>query len=229
MERIRRLVIGIIIMAIMTIACCSSAFASEHANHVPDYSRLGSVSVQILTSDGTQVPGGELTAYFVAQAEDHDGNAELVFTSEFAACGLDLSVISSEKPGAPELAKSLADYATSNGLTGTVVTIDNSGKGLFTNLKLGLYLIVQNKPAEGYNAINPFVITVPLWDGNEYLYDVDANPKPETATKITPPPDPPTPPDVPQTGQLWWPVPVLLAVGIGIFALGVVMRRRTTK
>lgn len=38
-------------------------------------------------------------------------------------------------------------------------------------------------------------------------------------------PDPPKPPSLPQTGQLWWPVPVLLACGLLLIVLGLIRRR----
>ena len=31
--------------------------------------------------------------------------------------------------------------------------------------------------------------------------------------------------DIPQTGQLWWPVPMLLALGLGMIVVGLVRRR----
>lgn len=48
-----------------------------------------------------------------------------------------------------------------------------------------------------------------------------------TNTKpYTPPPPPPPPPDIPQTGQLWWPVPVLAVAGLMLFVVGFVRNRR---
>lgn len=41
----------------------------------------------------------------------------------------------------------------------------------------------------------------------------------------TPPPSPTPPPKIPQTGQLWWPVPVLMLVGIGLLAMGFIWRK----
>lgn len=41
----------------------------------------------------------------------------------------------------------------------------------------------------------------------------------------TPPPSPTPPPTIPQTGQLWWPVPVLLLVGAALIAMGFVWRK----
>jgi len=37
-----------------------------------------------------------------------------------------------------------------------------------------------------------------------------------------------TPPNkLPQTGQLWWPVPVLLSAGLLLLLIGVVRRKRS--
>ena len=40
-----------------------------------------------------------------------------------------------------------------------------------------------------------------------------------------PPTPPPPPPDLPQTGQLWWPIPLLAAVGIALLVAGMVRKR----
>ena len=46
-------------------------------------------------------------------------------------------------------------------------------------------------------------------------------PPPETPPPETPPPDePPDEPNLPQTGQLWWPVPLLLATGALMILIG---------
>ncbi|MDO4732896.1 MAG: Cna B-type domain-containing protein [Bacillota bacterium] len=39
------------------------------------------------------------------------------------------------------------------------------------------------------------------------------------------PPGPPSPPGLPQTGQLWWPVPLLLVAGLVLMLLGILRRR----
>ena len=46
-----------------------------------------------------------------------------------------------------------------------------------------------------------------------------------TNTCKTPPPTTPPPPSIPQTGQLWWPVPVLMLVGVGLLAMGFAWRK----
>ena len=39
-------------------------------------------------------------------------------------------------------------------------------------------------------------------------------------------PPPPPPPYIPQTGMLWWPVPILAGVGLFLFVMGYIRRRR---
>ena len=47
---------------------------------------------------------------------------------------------------------------------------------------------------------------------------------------VTPPPTPPTPPTpIPDTGQLWWPVPLLAAAGLALVAFGLIRNRREKK
>lgn len=106
------------------------------------------------------------------------------------------------------------------------------GKALFDDLATGLYLIIQKTPSTGYSSINPFLVSVPYWDGSQYQYDVDAKVK----TELTLEPSKPTEPEkdsgsntnsgskppkkLPQTGQLTWPIPVLTVAGMVLFALG---------
>ncbi len=51
-------------------------------------------------------------------------------------------------------------------------------------------------------------------------------PTPSNQTK-TPPPSSKTTTKLPQTGQLWWPVPIMLGAGIVLFLAGVIRRRRS--
>ena len=46
-----------------------------------------------------------------------------------------------------------------------------------------------------------------------------------TLPDVPPPPPPENPPHLPQTGQLWWPVPVLMAAGLALVLFGVLRRK----
>ncbi len=229
------------ILCAMMFTLCVPVRADETASRQPDYTRTGSITVDIHESSGKKVPGGTLTAYEVASAADN----AFRYTEAFAGCSVDLSKVGTGKSGEPELSASLAAYAAQNGIKGTTVTISSEGRAVFSNLELGLYLIAQETPAAGYQAIAPFSVTVPYWDGKQLLYDLNANPKPETAKPVVTPPvtlvvtptvrptltpipvNPVNPsPLLPQTGQLWWPVPLLIAAGAVLFLSGIRTEKR---
>lgn len=55
----------------------------------------------------------------------------------------------------------------------------------------------------------------------------EVTPTPTPSPTLTPKPTPTPVPTLPQTGQLWWPVPILLAGGLVMIILGLVLRRRS--
>ncbi len=61
-------------------------------------------------------------------------------------------------------------------------------------------------------------------DGASFLVTNTATP--ETPPTPTPTPTPPSGKKLPQTGQLWWPVPVLAAAGLAFLVVGALVRRR---
>lgn len=195
------------------------------ADEIPDSSRRGSISLT-MTYDGIAVPGGTLMLYRVGAVSEEDGNHSFVLTGDFADGNQEVADISSS-----DFAKKLAEYAESRSLSGREVNIDGGGNAVFSDLELGLYLIVQEEAAEGYETVVPFLVSVPITENGSYLYDVDASPKIElkknetTTPPVAPPSDTPDP-VLPQTGQLNWPVPVLTVIGLLLFSIGWSLRFR---
>lgn len=231
MRKVRRIIS--VLMALCMI-CGMSVFASaEEAamSAIPDYGRKGSVTVDIISTDtGKAIPGGKLTLYQVAEAADQDGNNIFRLTETFKESGIELEEITESDSGAEELASRLEAYANSHKLAGKTVTVDDKGQAVWTDLELGLYLIVNTTAAEGYAPVNTFLISVPRYLDGSYVYDVTASPKMGTADKSaskTPNPKPAVSGGkLPQTGQLWWPVPVMAIVGIIFVMFGWYRRRR---
>ena len=221
-----------LLLVILLFGCNMGMMALAH--EVPDISRKGSISVK-MEYDGKAVAGGTLSIYQVGEIKEDNGNYSFVPTGNFSDCGADLEDI-----GAYGLADSLAKYVYENELTGKVQTISNDGTTLFSDLEAGLYLIVQTKAADSYEAVSPFLISVPMCEDGNYIYDVDAAPKLESLKKVDPtiqkpvPPNSTTPKDttpkgttqkkLPQTGQLNWPVPVMAVSGLCLFLAGWVIR-----
>ena len=191
------------------------------AHEVPDPDRLGSITVT-MAYEGEPVPGGRLTLFRVADVVSDDGDYLFAYTPDFAGCSIPLAELSSA-----ELPEALAEIAAQKNLQGVTQIVDEAGKAVFADLKNGLYLLVQEEAAPGYRRVNPFLVSVPQYEEGRYIYDVETAPKneagPEPEPTEPPPPTEPDGPDLPQTGQLNWPVPVLAVLGMLLVAAGVAL------
>lgn len=211
--------------ALMMAACLTLTMAvTAYAHEAVDLDRTGSITVT-MKYNGALVPGGELTLYRVAEVREDDGNYSFALTEEFEESGVSVDLENMGDSALANTASTLSSYVTKEGLSGETVTIGRNGTVTADNLALGLYLVVQNKPAEGYHAASPFLVSVPMNEDGSYVYDVDATPKVGILTESTPDkPTTPTDPTLPQTGQLNWPVPVMTALGLGLLLLGMALR-----
>lgn len=182
------------------------------AHDVPNLTQQGSISVT-MRYDGDPVSGGELTLYRVGDIREDDGNYSFVLTEQFASAKVALDRVQS-----PETAKKLAEYAKQQKISGETQIISTKGTASFENLQPGLYLLVQQKAAQGNYAVNPFLVTLPMREGDIYSYHVDASPK------VSPVPvESPKNPEQPKTGQSGWPIWTFILSGT---ALIVLLRRR---
>lgn len=213
---------------LLSLLICGLFGVNAYAREVPDTAKKGSVSVT-MTCDGTVVSGGSLTLYQVGAVAENDGNYSFVLTGDFTDSGISL-----DDPESSETAAYLGEYAASNDLDGTRMDVANEGTVVFSGLELGLYLIVQDEAAVGYETAEPFLVSVPMYENGVYIYEVDATPKmsirkgpePNTPTEPGTPTTPATPtePTLPQTGQLNWPIPVLAVLGLCLSLVGWALR-----
>lgn len=202
-----------------------------YAHEVPDLSRTGSISVSFLYQ-GQVVPGGSLTVYQVADLYEEDGDYSFRYLDAYSG------VATQPKELTAALAAELAGYTAQKSIQGTAKQIDAQGKITFSDLKLGLYLVVQTSAAEGYSAVSPFLVSVPNMKEGACVYNVDASPKVElepspaqttTPTEATTVPTKPNGGKVPQTGQMNWPVPILVSLGLVLFGFGWYLHRTDDK
>ena len=204
---------------------------SAAAHPVPDAQKDGQCSITVtMTYRGKALPGGTLALYKVGDVAEEDGNYSFVpveaIWGDFAQFG-DIQ--------SPDLAGKLAKLEKQlTPVTADPVTVGKDGTATFSNLTFGLYLVVQKTAPAGYGKTAPFLVSLPYLYEGEYQYDVSSQPKTdlerEVPTKPTSPPTKPTPSSgggkLPQTGQLWWPVPVLTCGGLGCIVVGLLRRRR---
>lgn len=206
---------------LLTLMLCFAMCITAGAHEIPDNAEKGSISIT-MNYEGKAVPGGTLTLYRVGAVNEDDGNYSFALTGDFINCGKSL-----KNPGDPELAADLGKYVSDNKLTGSRIEVGQNGTAVFSGLDLGLYLIVQDEAADGYEAVTPFLVSVPANENGVYIYDVDATPKVSVLRRTEPTPNTPvvpSTPTLPQTGQLNWPIPVLAILGLFLFLTGWVLR-----
>ena len=123
----------------------------------------GSITVVMRSGEET-APGSVLALHYIGPETEH------ALTPEYAA----------------ELETRL------QGDPGQRYRVGTDGKVVFGDLALGVYLISQPEAAPGYLRMRPFLVSLPLWQDGQLIYDVCASPKMEKA---------PEDPVLPDTGQ----------------------------
>lgn len=193
----------------------ASAFA---ADLFPDPDRTGSIAFDF-SAGGKDFPGGSVELRQVAALRADGENLD--WCEDFVPVGLPIEALESN-----DCAGKLRLYAAAARIPATQVEIGSNGLGKAQELAPGVYLMSQEEPFEGYLELSPALITLPLRESGQWIYDVDAMPKLETLREeTTVPTTEPTPPHLPQTGQTNWPVPVLALGGSVLILLGICLRR----
>lgn len=235
MRKITVLLIVLFMMFQMTMELC--------AQESPDNNRSGSITFS-MNYDQKPMEGGSLTIYRVGAIEKKTGQYQFVLLES-----LEGGDVAQDSLDDPKLAEELTELVREKELDGECASIKN-GKAVFSNLKPGLYLVTQGKndTAEGFYPINPFLISLPMWDGAQYVYDLSGEPKNLPQHKPDKPDDPKDPDDpkepeepdepddsdepeepektevpeetLPQTGQLNWPIPLMASSGVLLFVAG---------
>lgn len=212
-------------MAMLVICLLVGCVLSIHAQELPDLNRKGGITF-LMEYDGELLTDGVLTLTRVGRIVEEDGLYHYELVSELGE-GIVIDNLTD-----PKLAEELSRQVQEKNLTGDTAAIQ-AGRAKFSDLELGLYLVTQaeSDASTGFNPISPFLITIPQYT-DKYVYDIEAKPKAELVKPTTEPstepsttpttttPEPTEPPKIPQTGQLNWPIPLLLVCGMALLTLG---------
>lgn len=133
--------------------------------------RMGSISVALVSQDGTKLmEGAELSVFYVATVEaDGNGTLRYSYTDAFDDCGVELDD--------PELAKILESFVSGKNIPTQIIVTDAHGKAICKDLPLGLYFVKQTGTVEGFAPCASFLVTLPMKTDSGLKYDVDASPK----------------------------------------------------
>ena len=215
--------ISIILLAlIMILVFTVNASAEEESAIMPDLTDKGSLTLT-MEVDGKLLDSGSLNLYRVADVSLVENRYDFRLLDTLAAVG---AVLDTEDLYDGAQAQNLLEKAKETLELYSSSSIKN-GKVSFADLETGLYLVWQHPEdaSDGYDAISPFLISVPKLQNGAYTLHVDAKPKVPFVTTPPPPEEtpPPPPPNLPQTGQLNWPVSVMGASGTVLLILGLIL------
>jgi hypothetical protein len=204
-----------IIIVLLALSVLLSLPLTAYAHDVPQERDDCSIEV-IVRYDGQNVDGGTLTVIKVGYVDEEDGN--YFFSQEFT----NIKIEDIASPNAPKTQQEFYNNNKSNYDFYTQTQTVENGKATFSGLSIGLYLIVQNRAADGFSKLGAFLVSVPYMENGEYQYHVTASIKSELEREPEPTEPEPTdpPPGLPQTGQLNWPIPLMVVAGLGFFAVG---------
>lgn len=191
-----------------------------HAVEIPNANRTGSLTLAMY-GEGKPLNSGRLTIYRVGDIVQSNGDFSFALIPELQDSGIVLDDLDDTV-----LPRILADQAQRRGLRPITVSIQN-GLAIFSQLKPGLFVVMQEEAdaSDGFAPIRPFLVSLPVWNGTTYVYEVTAKPKVSIESIPTEPPETeppkPTEPNLPQTGQLKWPIPVMAVSGLAFLTAGV--------
>lgn len=144
-----------------------------------DPDQTGSISVALVSQDGTKpMEGAELSVFHIAAVgADENGTLFYAYTDAFSDCGVELND--------PELVKTLETFVSGKNIPSQKIVTDARGKAICKGLPLGLYFVKQTGTAKGFAPCASFLVTLPMKTNSGLLYDVDASPKTDVTRLIS--------------------------------------------
>ncbi len=222
----KKQLIRLSVLSICLIFAMASFSAGVYAIDPIDLQADVSLSVSFRSGE-TAIPNAEFSVYQVA---DIDEFAAPTLAESFSAFSGELNGSTASEWDA--VAQKLATFANDQKIQPSASgKTDSKGVASFSDgLTPGFYLVTcaDTKYNDFTYTARPALVCLPNRDNSEnWCYDVQMNAK-AGEPKPNPKPPKPVPPTLPQTGLLWWPVPVLLFCGL-LFVIFGLMRRKTSK
>ena len=169
-------------LTLVAVTLCALPISSLNLARADTYisSRAGSIEAILMSqpdSSGkyTTYAGISMKLYQVGTLSEDNGNVSFVLDSRFASSGIKMEALTTADKWAAA-AQTLAGMAGSSGLNAIEGTSDVQGQIFFNNLEQGVYLLVQSSAQERI-VISPSLLTVPLQENGQWIYDIKTYPK----------------------------------------------------
>lgn len=156
--------------------------------------------------------GVEFRIYQVAESS---GTGGCIYTESYKGCQIKLPQDGDFTGSWQEAAKALTAYTTDHNISADRSGTTADGSVTFSGLEAGLYLVIGAPTVSENTTYTPTLFLVYV-DGAVTAY---------VKADISSPDPGPDGPDIPQTGQLWWPVLVLTICGAGLIAVWLLRRK----
>ena len=173
--------------------------------------------------------GDEYALYMVATLEETQGELQYQTLPAYSFADCDWAQCSASQ--LREKALQLAPVAQKRADYAAIQKTDTNGVAVFRDVTPGLYLVLRTKPAPENTVYtsDPFLVSIPTVVNDTAAYQVVAEPKYGWDTPSPEPTVPPSTPNpsLPQTGQLWWPLPVMIGLAVALMVAALACRKRS--
>lgn len=185
MGKFRKMLAGVLSAAMVLSTMTVTAFAAE--TKMPtidtDTTKKGSITINKYEGNDTNKPlaGVEFTIYKIADLEQGSNPVALKYKS---LIGEGVTITSDTKYDDIKLVvDEKVKSGKLKGISKTTEIESDKATAKFTNLDLGVYLVEETKaPSQVVNKTANFLVSVPMTNeaGDDWVYDITANPKNET-------------------------------------------------
>jgi hypothetical protein len=225
---------AVAVLALVAFALCMTArFQTADAAEMLNADQKGSLTISPVNTDNKSV-SGTFEIYKVATAVTDGTGWHFEWAKGYE--GTDHALYDKTGKLSAAYTKQLVSLLKSKvkNQKPTQKSASNAATTTFSNLSVGLYYVKMTNVQKGYDTISPFLVSIPTSDADGNLtYNVTANTKAGKAEKESSSTTSSTTGSssgssstetLPQTGQLWWPVFVLIAAGAAFLLAGVARR-----
>ena len=161
---------GVYLLTIIMLLIGISPVLADTNNNIVDFSKKGTITITLSDGSGTdRVEGANIKIYKLADAYSKNSNLAFSYHEDLKDCKNSI-----EKNDLNEEVFECihnSSVITKEGIT------DSFGYVSFDDLDLGLYLIEQINKVSGYSKIDSFVVYIPQFEEDSWVYKVDATPK----------------------------------------------------
>ena len=170
----RHKLIVLTLIALLILSCSVPVFAQEF-----DGSQTGSITITLVEPTGNQpVTGAQFDVYHIAAVGiNADQNLNYIYLDAFQNCNIPLDD--------PDLPRKLSVFVENQDIAAIRIVTDSNGVATCTNLPLGLFLVKQVNAVDGFSVCTPFLVTIPMQNGIDFEYDVDASPKADVVRLVS--------------------------------------------